>query len=185
MSDLPGMFIDPAIPKEKRDFYTTNQSYPPSVVGNDLSMLYVNHPEMGGNTEGGVDSRMPRSLLMNRSFASKPMKQFIPHELEHMLQYKVDERYQGKTNYDQEVVNEYAKRKGIPYNQARTKIMELLENAAKNKELKKHLQNKGYTPSGYFGVNIPNWANLVEQFADLSAMEYQGKAPLTNDAVVS
>ena len=132
---------------------------------------------------GQVDSRIPRTIILNENLAdprvNTGIKHTIPHEFEHVLQNMVGERYDR--SYDMTVADEYKKLGGsIP------KLTDQLAKSAASQKLRSRLEEITGTPvAAYFGkMGRAGDYSLKEQFAELSSIESATKTDLTKDPVV-
>lgn len=145
--------------------------------------LRVGVADLGKDTLGVVDSRIPRTMAINEQLAdptiNRGIKHTIPHEFEHVLQNMVGERY--NRSYDMTVVDEYKKLGG---NQE--KLVRQLEKSADSQKLRSRLEEITGTPvAAYFGkMARAGDFSLKEQFAELSAIEAATRTDLTKDPVV-
>jgi hypothetical protein len=148
-----------------------------------IPKLRVATSNLGSDTLGLVDSRIPRTMIINENLAdpriNSGIKHTIPHEFEHVLQNMVGERYDR--SYDSLVVDEYKKLGGnLP------KLTDQLAKSAASQKLRSRLEEITGTPvAAYFGKPArPGDYSLKEQFAELSSIESATKTDLTKDPVV-
>ena len=145
--------------------------------------LLVGTSNLGSNVLGAVDSRMPRTIIVNENLADPRvnigMKHTIPHEFEHVLQNMVGERY--NRSYDMTVADEYKKLGGNT-----NKLVDQLAKSAASQKLRSRLEEITGTPvAAYFGkMARAGDYSLKEQFAELSSIEASTKTDLTKDPVV-
>ena len=144
--------------------------------------LKVGIADLGEFVLGAVDRRNPKVIMLNQYLAdplvNAGMAHTIPHEFEHVLQNQVAARYGN--SYDTSVLGEYKKLGGT-----KEKLVSTLENSAKSTALKSHLESiVGTKVAPYLGKMTDNQYSLVEQFAELSALESYSNKDLTKDPVV-
>lgn len=162
--------------KNLQDLYTP---YNPSVIPGLDMISYKGNPSTGGY----VDRRQPGMIWLNQNAdMKKDFPQTIPHEMEHVLQNRVDSRKPGGTGYDGNVLDEYYKASG--WRGTPNELIKTLTAAGANQDIPKYFQEKYKYPIAYYGKFGGDQYSLSEQWAELSAAEQYLRKDLTKDPYV-
>lgn len=152
--------------------------YSPSVIPGLNIDTYVDNP----STYGMVDRRIdPSGIFLNTNANMKNAPQVIPHEIEHVLQNRVRDRY--KNSYDSVVIDELAKLKGSK-SAATSSLITHLKNSASDPAIPTYFKNMYNYPIKYYGALSKGEFDLTEQWAELSAAEQYLQRDLTKDPYI-
>ena len=150
---------------------------PKTIPGLDMYSMSMNP-----SVYGFVDSQEPSRIALNNRANFKTGPQVVPHEIEHVLQNRVDNRYEQ--GYDGQVISNYAKASGVGYAEAKNRLINSLESSAIDKSIPEHFSKNYNYPIKYYGSLDRGEMDLREQWAEISAAEQYLKKDLTKDPFV-
>jgi hypothetical protein len=175
-------YIDPMLAPDIRQAIQRNMPYNPRTINPKLSIIGASADP---NTLGWVDRNMGPSIFYNFNSPSLKRPTLPGHELEHILQNEVSNRY--PKGYDTQVIDEYHRMRGNKSTRDGTTgaLIDHLINVGKHAPLNEYLTKlSGTKTAPYIGKMPDNQYSLKEQWAELSAIEQYVKQDLTKDPYI-
>ena len=174
--DLSKLF--PGVSPTATSLQSLYTPYNPTVIPGLNMMSFSGDPNVGGF----VRRDNPSTIWLNqKADFKKDFPQTIPHEMEHVLQNRVNAR-SPDFSYTNQVLDELGKVSNDPSSRAR--LVNALMSSALNKEIPSYFQQKYNYPIAYYGQLDKGEYDLREQWAELSAAEQYLKKDLTKDPFV-